>query len=336
MGPPPADALESITVVFERRGAGLLALIVVIGVSAPARADDAKSLATRAVELAKEGRDTGDKGKFDEAIALFKRAFALDPRPEYQCGIGIAYADAGKSSPAHLFIGRCIARTVSPERKQQLRGFHDSLEQSMKQAGFVPVDVVTRPTNADVHVSYFAADETVPSPVQVWLPAGDYELTASAAGHVTATRGFTVGAGESVVRVAVELEVAPPPETAPPVVEKVREPVAVRQEPPRSNTLPHALWAIGGAALAGGAVYHVLAYRNIDSIRDAPSSVERSDTVGVIKQQRTIAVGLYGIGAVVAGVGVYLRFRSLGVERDLEMSLAPVTGGGVVALRWRR
>jgi hypothetical protein len=321
---------------------------IVLGHAGAARADDAaeaKALATRAVEAAGEGRSSGDKTRFAEAVSLFKRAFRLDPDPEYQCNIGIAYRDHGDLAQAHLFLGRCITRMggASAERKSALRNVHASLETRLREAGFVPVDIASKPAGATVQVSAFADDDTFPAPWQVWLPPGEHTIAARAAGFAAAEEKISVQAGapSRSLTIALTREVAVPepakpepakPEPTTPEGAVVTQLIAREAQPARGRGLGLGVLGAGLGVAAGGALFHVLAYRNIQRIDDDDLRGEAYDDVaGTARTQRALALGLYAVGAVGTAVGLYLVVGRRG-SSETRISIAPPpTGTGGVA-----
>lgn len=337
-----------------------LVLLIAIGGTRRAHADDAaeaKELATRAVTAAGEGRKTGDRARFAEAIALFKQAFRLDPDPEYQCNIGIAYRDHEDLAQAHLYLGRCIARmgAASADRKSALRTVHAALENKLRAAGHVPVDIATRPAGAVVRVSAFAADDTFPAPWQVWLPPGNHTISASAGGFAAVDEQVSVQAGAPSVSVSIVLSretapvIEPPVTIEPPVGEPARSEPAARtgarpgpmvdtsRPAPRKRGVAYALLGIGAAGLAGGAMFHVFAYRNIGRIEDEDlRGAEYDDVAGTIRTQRALAIGLYALGAVGAGAGVYLAFGRGRSETRVSIAPAPSGTGGVAWISFER
>lgn len=300
-------------------------------------ADDkgnARTIAAEAIALAKAGAKSSDVSKIAGAVAKFKQAFALDPDPEYRCGIGIAYRMMNKLARAHLFFGRCVARVAEAKRKAELRRVIESVETKLRASGHVAVDVVARPAGATVRVSHFERDETFPAPWQIWLPVGTHTLEISAPGHQTKTHPVVIRSGASTVSAKVSLDKAevpvvekPNPVPKPAVVDEPR-PVPEGPEGARpSKRTPTVLLGLGGALALVGATFHVLAWRNIGDL-DGLSGDPRADKVSTIETQRAIAVGGYVVGAISAGVGAYLLVRAGKKKRSSSLSVGPVRGGG--------
>jgi hypothetical protein len=311
--------------------------------AADARADDpvkAREVAERGVAAAGEGRRTGNPAKFTEAVALFKEAFALHPDPEYQCSIGIAYRDLEDRARAHLYLGRCIARTTAPERKEALAKVQAKLEADLR-LSHVPVDVVVVPAGAQVTVSAFSAEDPFAAPWLVWLPAGTHTFEASAAGYEPASKPITIDPDMPPQTISITLarqvtEPALPPREPPrepdQVIGPAVDPVPPVEPPPAEGKRPSRLagkLVIGGGVLllAGGGLFHALAVGNIGDL-DELSGAPRASKVSTIEKQRAAAIGLYAGGGIAVGVGLWLTLRK--PKHAPAVSVAPLPEGGAM------
>ncbi len=322
----------------------LAALAVLASAGGIARADDpvkAREVAERGVAAASEGRRTGNAAKFTEAVALFKEAFALHPDPEYQCSIGIAYRDLKDPARAHLYLGRCIARTTAPDRKEALAKVQAKLEADLR-ATHVPVDVVVDPPGAQVTVSTWA-DDPFAAPWLVWLPPGAHTLDATASGYQPGNQQIEIKAGAARQTVSIALTrpvvapVDPPPDQPPPDKGPPDDGGAGAMQPPdpprddggRPSRLPGKLLIGGGAVLlAGGALFHALAVGNIGDLDALAGDPRRPAKVSTIEKQRAAAIGLYAGGAAAVGIGLWLTLRT--PERSSAVTVAPLAEGGAM------
>lgn len=322
----------------------LAALAVLASATGAARADDpvkARAVAERGVAAAGEGRRTGNAAKFTEAVALFKEAFALHPDPEYQCSIGIAYRDLKDPARAHLYLGRCIARTTAADRKEALAKVQAKLEADLR-ASHVPVDIVVDPPGAQVTVSAWV-DDPFAAPWLVWLPPGAHSIDATASGYQPGNQQIEIksGVGRQTVSIALTREVVapidPPPDQPPPDKDPPGDGGAGAMqppEPPRDDGKPPSRLVgklvIGGGVLllAGGGVFHALAVGNIGELDELNGDPRRPAKVSTIEKQRAAAIGLYAAGAATVGIGLWLTFRK--PKRDSAITIAPLAEGGAM------
>lgn len=155
-----------------------------VGPAPPAARARAHALAVKAYDRA-VAADAGDHAALADAIALTKRAYAIDRDPVYLCNIGGFYKLLGDLPRAASFLGRCI-QLLPATRPEELDRFaavlaeveHDVADDNVA----ILVDV--QPA-ALISVSTFAADEQVPAPALVWLPVGTHTITAKVPGEGT-------------------------------------------------------------------------------------------------------------------------------------------------------
>lgn len=209
---------------MRRAGLALLAAVIatagVVGTAASEDDDRAAALADEADARARAGDYVG-------AAALFRQAHAIEPRPEYQCNVGIAYYKAKELPRAQLYLGVCLTRgSHLPEAfVAQVRAALAAVEDRLRKGDFTPVDVVVAPASAEVSVSSFAAGETFVGARTLWLPFGAHTLEARAEGYVTGTVELTLDS-RAAVTAALTLEPAPVVDEAAPPDAGVAEPGA--------------------------------------------------------------------------------------------------------------
>lgn len=295
-----------------RRSAVVKRLLVVGAclVAAPASADrtSAASLRTQGEQLAKDGQ-------FAEAIEAFKAADAERPTTELACLIGLAYGRRNLYGQAELFFDLCHERAESgdpvPSWANKVEAqFRERLDGSKLARITIKVKQGRAPK---VVVSAWAPDETF-SPRAIHLPAGRHTITVTDAEGDTAERAIVVEGGEPQT-VVIELG-----------GEQGGEPEPERTGP---SKLGRNLAFVGLGIAAVGVAVHATWYRSErDELQEASDTgdVFRYDAhVDDYTNARNVTVGLYGLGAVTAIVGLALHLR---------VSAQPTRGGAVVAVGW--
>lgn len=248
--------------------------IILIALPAAAQPAPAGDVASRARYLAMAADALARSGDYEEAIIGFKEAYALDPRVEYRCNVGIAYYRAGDLPRAHLFLGLCLERgaDLPAAFTDQARRVLASVEDRLRHGDFTPIEVLVTPLSATIRVSSFARDETFEGWRRIWLPFGGHALEASAPGFQR--RVVVVAAVEresQTVNVVLEPN---PPEPAPPA-EPAAEP---EPEPPAPTPTDARRFRIPGP------------------VRAAPRAEPRPS----FRKSAAVATAIAGVSAIVA------------------------------------
>jgi hypothetical protein len=162
-----------------------------VGPAPPAARARAHALAVKAYDRA-IAAVAGDHDAFADAIALTKRAYAIDRDPVYLCNIGGFYKLIGDLPRAASFLGRCV-QLLPATRPEELDRFAAVLADVEHDIGdrYVPILVDIQPA-ALISVSTFAPDELVPAPALVWLPVGTHTITAKVPGEGTRKRTIEI------------------------------------------------------------------------------------------------------------------------------------------------
>ena len=314
---------------------GWVITLIVLGLVGPARADQPDGrpdFIDRAIRLATEGAETGDRAKLEEAIELFKQGYELLANPVFLCNIGQAYRFLDELPRAHLMLSECMRRlpAVQPSAVATFQPALDELEAALPDK-HVAVDVVTAPAGARVTSSVLAADEGVAAPAILWLPEGVHTITARHSGYADTRHEVTITAedvaGHPRKRVKIELQ-PPGEERVDPIVEPEPEPVSSRSSGRRT-----AGWVslFGGVALlAGGGAMHAVAY---DTRQEAAglSGDAYDEKVKTLRTQRGITYALYGVGAAAAITGTVLLYLSPHGDR-VRVEPTPAGDGATVWL----
>ncbi len=323
--------------------------------------------------LADEAGAKAKAGDFAAAAALFRRAYARDPRVEYLCNVGVAHHRAADLPRAEQSLSECLARGAAIDA-----AFLDAAGKALadvrarlRRGRFAPLEIVVSPRDAEVEVSAFAPDPPLIGPRTVWVPVGATTLTVRAAGHVSKTVPVAVDkAGPRRVEVVLEPEPRAPADPADPTGPtgptgptdptgptgptdptdptgpsgpdpgRGARPDPVRLDPPTPRS-PSRRWIAGatGTAVVGAA--SVASYLYARALAGDISGLEGpADYDAEVASARRFQRGAWvGAGLTVVGAGVTTWLwtrRHRGAGRTTEVALVPAAGGGVVWLTTRR
>jgi len=305
----------------------LLVACITCGAIATASADDADDAADAALALARQGETAAAGGDFTGAVSLFKQALAKDPRPEYQCNVGVAYYKGGDLPRAQLFLSLCLTRGSHLDATflGAVRDVLVSVEDTLRAGEFSPIDVVVTPASAEITVSAFEADEVVVGSRLLWLPVGEHTITVAATGFDTETVTVTAQ-GHDPVRVPVTLAKS---------VVAVPDPIEREQPTSRLETDHRGGWR--RAAWIGTGVTGVVALLTVaqyvkawGATTDAGEQPPGLDyTIAAREAQRQIdrLYIAYGVTALCAAVTAGLWWQSRPRER-MVLGAAPTSDGG--------
>jgi hypothetical protein len=311
-----------------------LAIALLVAWSTPARAETAKQLVVKGEKLAKDGRLT-------EAIDSFKQADRIERRASHACLIALAYIRRELWPQAEIFLALCHERATRADPLPDWVTLADKqLVERLAKANVAAVHLRVAPpelaAKAQLVVSSFAPDELF-SPRTIHLAPGKHLITATA-GDRSVQQAIEIE-GKSPREIVLDFdarEPEPAPMPAPPVFERPA-PQPVRVAAP-SRLVPWTLIALGGAIVAGGGAYHVLAFNKTrDRLVDATDSTPDPDQYDAYSNkfdtQRMVTIAMYGVGAAVLVTGIVLRFTKY---RESPVHVGLVDGGAVVALEWQR
>jgi len=304
----------------------------------------AKSLLKKGFKLATEWRTTKNSATLQKALGLFKRSFQLDGTLKAECNIGIAYRDLDKLAQAHLYLGNCINRlgAARPKMLASIRQLQSAVEAGLRKRGWLPLEVRSRPSGAQVAVDSFAKDEAFRAPRQIWLSQGEHKLSARIIGHVEKVTTVSMTAERSRKPLVIELSKAAKPTAEPkkptpivtrPKVDSPRRQVLYDTRPAPRGLLPAAVLGTGVAVIVAGGVMHAIAWGDRGDIADLGVGDDRERAISDYKSQRNVVVGLYAVGGLVAAAGLYLYKRKRGVirvERPPSVSVVPLVDRGAV------
>jgi hypothetical protein len=227
-----------------------------------------------ALELARSAEASGQAGDYVAAISLFKAAWALDPRVEYRCSVGVAYYRAKDLPRSHLFLTECLAQGAALPASfvAQVRDVLSLVEVRLATGGYAPVDIAISPPSAAVRISAFALDEPVPRGGRIWLPLGTHVVVVQAAGHVAQQRVLALTTSDPR---PLMVDLVPVPSAAPPAQVATTTPrPEYKAKPAISESGLHTL-AVGGTVVSAiGVVGSIALYARASGLQD------RADELG--------------------------------------------------------
>jgi hypothetical protein len=212
-----------------------LVVAVLLGIAAPASAQEASAEATSEARIAfAQGVEAFEAGRFDEALRHFLQAFQLRPHPTVRVNLASSYAKLRRAPAAVMHYRAYLAdRSVQLSRAAR-RDIQSALR--LLEPGVGALDLELSPSDAVVQVD--AQEPEARDGARVYVTPGTHRIEASAAGRATQTRIVEVsgGSAQSVsIELAVDATTTPPPPPAP-------EPPA-RDDPPVPPPDAHPVFA---------------------------------------------------------------------------------------------
>lgn len=317
------------------------ALVVALAMGAIAHADPAPAPATTAAAaLFDRGRQYVAAGKYAEACAAFEQSQRLDPQLGTLFNLAGCNARIGRLATAWSQFRDLAQRDPNKPRRAKAAQQADALVARVPR-----LLIKLEPAVADASVTSNGIAVDALLGVETPVDLGDYAIVARAPGYAESrtTASVTEEAKTVVVSVALHRPIAEP--IAPPVAPVVA-PAALPSpagEPPGRPMLAIVALGGGGALIAGGVVFGVLASQRWDDAKAAcgggsacPSVAALSHAQNLTSRARAfgdISTGLVVAGALAVGAGTYLWLRAPASSSAVTARLAPdvnPTGAGLV------
>lgn len=272
----------------------LLMSSVALAQPTPAEKDEAR-------QHARAGQQAFAKGDFVEAITRFEAAEAIIHAPPHLLFIARSKRELGKLAAAYVVYQQLVKEDLgsgapAPFLRAQKEG-NAELEALEPQLGRLFIEV-SGTSDATIEL-----DGEVSTTGTVIVDPGEHEVTARAAGYVTAVEKITVHAGGSPTRVTLKLS---------PIVPEGEQPEA--PPPPEDDgfelmpILPWAVIGLGGAVLLVGAITGGVATAKVSDIRDqcpeSPCSPVLADDKESATTFATASTVSFIVGGIIAAGGV--------------------------------
>ena len=223
-------------------------LITLLAATAWSGEDDDRK--KKAAEYFQKGEILFDSREYAKAAQAFQLAYDMSPHPAVLANIAVSYDKAGKITDA-VRVYRLYAPHAgsSKEDKKMMR----RLKKLEAKVGEIDIKCSVTPCALKINGIESATDQTsIVSP-------GSYEITASAAGYLNATKTISVSAGR-VVELHLTLEPIPEETQVPlPPEQEVEESVA--PPPPAKPVLGVPFWVATGTTGAAAVVAIVFGVR---------------------------------------------------------------------------
>jgi len=285
----------------------LLVIVAMVAVT-PAHADPVDDQVARGEEL-------GRQGAWTQAIDHFKAADRLAPRAKHACLIGLAYARRELWAEAELFFQQCHRRsTPGDPLPEWLPEAETQLAQKLALSSAAPITIVVDPPASvpKITLSSFAPDETF-VPGTFHLAPGSHVIDVQAPGYDPAQRTiFVADATPQLIRIALH-------------------------EPRERSRVPWLVMGTGVAIGLGALAYdHYVLQPTRDRYTSATYQWQYDQAKADFPGEQRIALGLFATAAVVASIGVVLRY-TVYRHRDVEpVHVGPLVGRGTtgVAIEW--
>ena len=289
------------------------------GASTPASASPRDA----ARKLVKDGIAAQDAKDYSSAIALYLKAFSLDPHPLLLFNVGQAHRLAGCPERAVPFYERYLALepkgTQSAAAQAALADIRSAAKPDGPHCSKVPtaddatgaVPVASPPGRLKLR-SLPAGVVVMVDGVKVGVTPIEHELAAGTHTIVLVDRGMLVGERKIEIGADAVVEVTMP----------VERPDRVPQQKGPSRLAPALLWAGGGLALAGSGVAFYLGQQG---------GPDHPEDRWVYRGATTTGYVLAGAGAASIGVGIWLWVRG-----SRESAPIAAIGPGGSYLGWQR
>jgi hypothetical protein len=280
----------------------------------------------------KKGRELLKAGKFVEACAEFEHSERLDPQLGTRFNIAQCEEGQGKLADALELFRELADKDTNAQRKSVSAEHLAALE---KRVPRVQVQIDNPPAGLAVKLGDKPAQCTG-GKCEARVDRGHYTAVATAPGFKAAHATVDVETEGATMIVKLALEPAPdhgePVGTTPPLD-------AQNQAPPPPASSHRKMYGlvtagVGGAALATGAIFGVLANGNWSDAKAAcgggttctdPTSLAKANSLrDSANSKATVSTGLFIAGGVLAAVGVVLYVTA---PSDHEITVAPAGTG---------
>jgi hypothetical protein len=266
---------------------GLIRSLVVFALCAFAAVAQAQS---DAKTLFLEGEQAYQQGDYENAIAKWKAAYALDARPLILYNLGGAYERLGKSADALEAFEKYLATAPDDDRtrRAEVSAKAERIRARLKDTGVV---VSGAPDGATIFIDDTSWGLT-PRPDAIHVDPGSHTVRLELEGYETFTAVVAVGPGERANVAATMMKAAPI---------EARAGGAEGAEGGAFPVVPVAFMAGGGAVFAGGLIVGILANGKAgDSETGSDSAADSA------KSMALVADIMMGVGIAAVGVGLVL------------------------------
>jgi hypothetical protein len=257
----------------------------------------------------KKGRDLLKQGNYLDACDEFNKSQRLDPANGTLFNIAQCSEQIGRLATAASAYRELIKKDTNAERLELSRKALAALEPRIPK---IVAKIDNPPTNIVIHLDSKAGQQQILPNEPVEANFGEYTLVARAKGYTEMISKFRIGEEGSTK--TVEVTLLPGASNS----DVIRKPGERSTDGAPRNTrklIGIGLTAAGGATLATGVVFGVMARGKWNDAKDACGGAtcdtrEKVDNANVLADQArskaTLSTILVASGAVVAGAGIAL------------------------------
>lgn len=277
---------------------------------APA-APDPNSPSSQARALFVTGQEAYARGDYPAAIASWEQALALDPRPQLHYNIAQAHGRLGRIEEELASLRRYLDATSSDDpNAASARARLASLEQRIAATG---IAITGELQGAQVVVDGQVRGE-LPMAEAILVRPGSHAVDVLLDGYEPFHATVVVHAGDQAPLAVV--------------LRRARASEATSSGPRHPMRAPIALYASGGAALAAGATFGVLALTTANGSVRGSADADRSHTFAIVSD---VAIGV-GAGLAVTGLVLHLLRRNDADEAPATATVVPYVGANQLGL----
>lgn len=309
------------------------ALVLVLAVAGAAHA---QGNATAADEAFKQGRQLFKANKFAEACEQFEKSQELDPANGTLFNIGQCSERIGKLATAVASYRAVVANDTNAERKASAA---DRLKALTPRVPKLLVKIGSPPPGLVVELEGKTGSRPIEANQAVEVDLGDYTVVARARGYSEFMSRVKVSQERKTTTVDATLKPGASNTETVGVTVKPDQPDQP-DRPARSNRKLYGIVGMGtgGAVLAGGVVFGVLARSKWSEAKDvcggtcmSQADVDRANELGdQARSKATLSTILVLGGAAIAGVGAYLYVSAPG---ETTISPSATAGGASITIR---
>lgn len=245
-------------------------------------------------------------GNWNEALALFQRAHAIEPNARTLRGIGFCLFENRRYVDAMRHLEQAMVDTRSPLSQAQ----RSSTQQVLERASAFVAHVSVQVNPAEAHVLVDGKETSLGSSGALLLDPGEHELSASAPEYVARSLHVVLQSGKNEP-VQLALDSRPAPEPAQETANEL-EHAPAREAPDERERLKRGLmiggFTLAGAGLIAGAVTGIMTISKKKQLdKHCPDHTCPSSQADTLDSAKGLALGSsisFGIAALGVGLGL--------------------------------
>jgi hypothetical protein len=253
-----------------------------------------------------------DLGNWNEALALFQKAHAVEPNARTLRGIGFCLFENRRYVDAMRHLEQALVDTRSPLSPSQ----RSSTQQVLERASAFVTHVSIHLSPSDAHLLVDGKETPLSPSGALLLDPGEHELSASAAGYTAHALQVTLQSGQNdPIRLDLSPVVPQPAPIASGPVAPAREHESANGQDrrPLKRGLMSGGFALAGVGLVTGAVTGVLTLLRKNELEEScpdhtcpTKEADKLDNAKTLALVSSISFGVAAVGAGIALTGLLL------------------------------